>query len=76
MYNHFVLESFIRKVKKGYWTRGGVWQWDWYIHILFAKTMSFGKYPIYLGYEVPVFGDEYLDFYKEAEILERFLKNS
>ncbi|OGM01887.1 hypothetical protein A2115_00355 [Candidatus Woesebacteria bacterium GWA1_41_8] len=67
-----MLESFIRKVKKGYWTRGGVWQWDWYIHILFAKTMSFGKYPIYLGYEVPVFGDEYLDFYKEAEILERF----
>jgi len=67
-----VLESFIRKVKKGYWTRGGVWQWDWYIHLLFAKTMSFGKYPIYLGYKVPVFGDEYLDFYKEAEILERF----
>ena len=56
------LDNFRQKLKDGYWTKGSIWEFDWYLDVFFAEEMSFGRYPFYIGYEQPIVGDEYLDF--------------
>ena len=66
------LEYFIKGLKKNYWTKGSVWEFDWYIGVFFAEVETWGKYPVKIDYEQPVVGDEFLEFSKKDEILEKY----
>lgn len=55
------LESFLQKLKDGYWKEGPVWEFDWYISCFLAEEMAFGSDPVYIGYEQAIIGDMFLD---------------
>lgn len=55
------LNSFHQKLKDGYWKKGSIWEFDWYINSLFAEEMAFGSNPVYIGYEQAIIGDLFLD---------------
>lgn len=56
-----MLNFLTKRLREGYWTRGSVWEFDWYLDEFFAEVMSYSKFPFFLGYEQPILGDEYLD---------------
>ncbi len=69
---HTMIDSFNKFLKNGYWTTGSIWEFDWYIDLFFAEVMAYGDYPIKLGYEQAMLGDEFLTPKNESEIISNF----
>lgn len=67
-----MLAYFKKRLKEGYWTHGSIWEFDWYLDVFFSEVMSFGHYPVFLGYQTPILGDEYLDFIDTPLIVKKY----
>lgn len=68
------MDWFKEQLKKGIWTGGGIWEFDWYIDLFFVEEMSYGKNPFHLGYLQPIIGDLLLDYSKSEKIKEMLKK--
>ncbi len=66
------LNSFKKKLREKYWTRGSVWEFDWYLDAFFVEIMAYGSYPEKLNFEQPVVGDEFLNFSGEDSLFEKY----
>ncbi len=64
-----MLAYFVNKLKEGYWLEGTSWEFDWYLDCFFVEAMAYGTNPMYLGYEQPVLGDQFLTVRIQKKII-------
>lgn len=73
MYNSLMSLDFVKsQLKQGNWLHGSSWDFDWYLTLFFVEEMSFGLFPLFLGYDQAVIGDEFLEIANTETFLEKF----
>jgi len=66
------LTQALKYFKSQKFTSGGVWEFDWYLDLFFVEALSFTSNPVFLGYDQPVLGDDFLNPPTKFKIISSF----